>query len=385
MRLLTGIYKGILVEKFYKNDQELSQKKGSLHTRGMRGQHEVKKRLNVIILTHMSSGSSFTGNIFNLHPDVFYLYEPLHDLRKVEYEEDWIPLNKTMNDAYKIDFSNLLRDLFTCEFKEETTLRRIFAEFLNVPKRIAFMYWRLLNSENTNETVRKTCLTKHITAAKIMQTRLPREIGIQELQNFCGSSGMKFNCLFIHLVRDPRAMLSSLLRRKFFIRDSRNLMFSSRNLTSAAAEFVKKNAQLLCSQVADNLNYVKQNWYNFYDRYTIMRYEDILTDPLFATKKLYNFVGLPMVESIYKWIVGGKQFVNTTGSQFSQKIVTRIDHWRSELDPSLVYLFEEACKPLMKLMGYISINDLDQAEQKDSQLLITEEIPVLEELPFRKY
>ena len=218
-----------------------------------------------------------------------------------------------------------------------------------------------------------------------MQTRLPREIGIQELQNFCGSSGMKFNCLFIHLVRDPRAMLSSLLRRKFFIRDSRNLMFSSRNLTSAAAEFVKKNAQLLCSQVADNLNYVKQNWYNFYDRYTLLRYEDILTDPLFATKKLYNFVGLPMVESIYKWIVGGKQFVNTTGSQFSQTIVTRIDHWRSELDPSLVYLFEEACKPLMKLMGYISINDLGQAEQKDSQLLITEEIPVLEELPFMKY
>ena len=167
MRLLTGIYKGILVEKFYKNDQELSQKKGSLHTRGMRGQHGGKKRLNVIILTHMSSGSSFTGNIFNLHPDVFYLYEPLHDLRKVEYEEDWIPLNKTMNDAYKIDFSNLLRDLFTCEFKEETTLRRIFAEFLNVPKRIAFMYWRLLNSENTKDRKSTRLNSSHVSESRM--------------------------------------------------------------------------------------------------------------------------------------------------------------------------------------------------------------------------
>ncbi|XP_022802263.1 carbohydrate sulfotransferase 4-like [Stylophora pistillata] len=377
MSLLIGMYKGVSTEKFHKNYQNLSQESSSTH--------KEKKRLNVIILTHMSSGSSFSGNIFNLHPDVFYLYEPLHDLRKVEYGEDWTPLNKTANDAYKTDFSNLLRDLFTCKFKEKKSLRRIFAEFLNVPKRLAFMYWRLLNSEITNETVKKICLAKEITVAKIMQTRLPGKIGIQELQNFCNSNGMQFNCLFIHLVRDPRAMLSSLLRRKFFIQDSRNLMFSSGNLTPEAKELVKKNAQLLCSQVVDNLNYVKQNWYDFFDRYKLVRYEDIVTDPLVNAVKFYDFVGLPMVESIHEWIVGGKQLVSATGSQFSPKIVARIDHWMSELEPSLVPLFEEACGPLMELMGYNYANDVTRAEQNDSEILITKEIPLLEELSFTKY
>lgn len=63
--------------------------------------------MNVIILIYMSFGLFFIGNIFNLYLDVFYFYEFFYDLRKVEYEEDWILLNKIMNDVYKIDFFNL--------------------------------------------------------------------------------------------------------------------------------------------------------------------------------------------------------------------------------------------------------------------------------------
>ena len=39
--------------------------------------NKLKKRQRVLILTHHRSGSSFTGEIFNLHPDAFYMYEPL--------------------------------------------------------------------------------------------------------------------------------------------------------------------------------------------------------------------------------------------------------------------------------------------------------------------
>ena len=31
----------------------------------------------LILLTYMRSGSSFAGEIFNNHPEVFYVYEPL--------------------------------------------------------------------------------------------------------------------------------------------------------------------------------------------------------------------------------------------------------------------------------------------------------------------
>ena len=71
-----------------------------------------KPRLNVIILTHIRSGSSFTGNMFNFHPDVFYLFEPLNELRMVTYGDqhlgEWPSLDEKANEAYRNDFSNLL-------------------------------------------------------------------------------------------------------------------------------------------------------------------------------------------------------------------------------------------------------------------------------------
>lgn len=344
-----------------------------------------KKRLNVIILTLMSSGSSFFGNVFNLHPDVFYLYEPLHNLRRKVYGDEWHPLNKLANEAYKIDFAKLLRDLFTCGFKEETTLPRIFPNFLKDPKRLPFMYWRMSTPELTNEAVRDACLAKRITVAKLMQTRLPRD-GLQELEQFCSSDPESFDCLIIHLVRDPRAVLSSLLRRKFFLKDSKRQLFDdSENLTTEATEIIKHNANLLCSQVVDNLNYVKEygsNWLQ--GRYKLLRYEDIVNNAPLIVNKMYRFVGLPMVDGIKKWIEEGKPLVNTTGTQFSENDASRVNSWRTYRDPSLVSLFEEACAPLMKLMGYISVNDTGHMQYNDSKPLITKEIPLLKDLPFNQ-
>lgn len=354
------------------NQQELNSTVKSLAER--------EKRLNVIILTHMSSGSSFSGNIFNLHPDVFYLYEPLHDLRRVVYEDEWQPLDEEANKAYTAQFASLLRDLFTCTFREETTLPRIFPTYLRDPKRLAFMYWRLLRPELTNAVVRDACTAKKLTVAKIMQTRLPRQIGIQELERFCSSDPNQFDCLIIHLVRDPRAVLSSLLRRKFFIKDSRKHdLFDSKKLTAEATEIIKQNSHLLCSQVVDNLNYVKEVWPSWFQgRYKLVRYEDIVTNAYNMMEDMYSFVGIPKVDSITNWIVEGKTLVNTTGTQFSENDASRIDHWRFDQDPSLVSLFEEACAPLMNLMGYISV--FDSGHINNSKPLVAKEIPLLKEL-----
>ena len=37
-----------------------------------------KKRKIIVITTFMRSGSTFLGELFNLHPDTFYQFEPLH-------------------------------------------------------------------------------------------------------------------------------------------------------------------------------------------------------------------------------------------------------------------------------------------------------------------
>ncbi|KAL9957630.1 hypothetical protein ACROYT_G034551 [Oculina patagonica] len=340
------------------------------------------KRWNVIILTHMSSGSTFTGNIFNLHPDVFYLYEPLHKLRRGVYGNEWEPFTKTINEAYRTDFANLFRDIFACGFQEETTLARAFPSFVRSTKRLT--YWRFSSPEFTNKAVRNACRAKKLTVAKIMQTRLPQNIGIQELQKVCSGDPTKFDCFIIHLVRDPRAVVSSMLGRKFFIMGGpKRKLLTSGNLTTEGKKLVKQNAQLLCSQVSDNLNYVKENWSNWFkDRYKLVRYEDIVGNQANSAKELYDFVGLTMVKSIYEWIVEGKKPAKTNAATFtvSESDVNRIDHWRSDRDPSLVSLFEETCAPLMKLMGYTFVNGSAQLQHDLSKPLLTKDIPLLKDL-----
>ena len=341
------------------------------------------KRWNVIILTHMSSGSTFTGNIFNLHPDVFYLYEPLHNLRRGVYGNEWNLFDEATNDAYKSDFSTLFRDVFDCGFREDATLKRAIPPFVRGSKRLT--YWRYSSPEFTQETVRNACKAKKLTVAKVMQTRLPRNIGIQELQRVCSADPARFDCLIIHLVRDPRAVASSLLGRKFFILGgpSRKLL-TSNPLSTEGRELVKQLAELMCSQVSNNMNYATENWFNWFEgRYKAIRYEDVVRNPANTASELYNFVGLSMVESMHKWIVEGEKVVGTGAATFtvSENDVNRIGHWRFDRDSSLVSLFEEACAPLMKLAGYIFVNGSEQLQHDLSKPLLTKEIPILKDLP----
>ena len=48
-------------------------------------------KVKLIILTYMRSGSSFTGDLFNNHPSVFYVFEPLWSTQK--YFNKGVPIH----------------------------------------------------------------------------------------------------------------------------------------------------------------------------------------------------------------------------------------------------------------------------------------------------
>ena len=52
----------------------------------------TSKRVNVIIVSEPRSGSSFLGQIFNQHPNVFYLFEPLRAVTVVTNEDLYLKL-----------------------------------------------------------------------------------------------------------------------------------------------------------------------------------------------------------------------------------------------------------------------------------------------------
>ena len=54
------------------------------------------KRVNVIIMSFPRSGSSFLGEVFNHHPSVFYLYEPVRTVQR----------SFTPSSLFEFDFSS---------------------------------------------------------------------------------------------------------------------------------------------------------------------------------------------------------------------------------------------------------------------------------------
>lgn len=342
-----------------------------------------KTRLNVIVLTHMSSGSTVVGNIFNLHPDVFYIYEPLHGLRRGFDRNEWHALQKSRNDVLKKTFSTLLPDLFTCGFQEERTIKLVFPRWVR-----NYHVWFNSSTPLTKNWLSHFCNTRKLTVTKIMQTRLPREVGIRELERVCRSDPSTFDCLIVHLVRDPRAVLSSLLRRRFFMGKAGKL-FTEKPMSTEGISLLKQNAQTMCSLVSENLHHVNKEWTNWFkNRYILVRYEDAISNMSKVANSMYKFVGLPMVDKITNWIKGislpDQKKKRGHAMILSNNDTDTIDHWRFRVNSSLVSLFEEACGPLMEAMGYIFVNGSEQLQHNISKPMRTTNIPFLMDLHSEK-
>ena len=336
--------------------------------------NRTKTRLNVILLTHMSSGSTIVGNMFNLHPDVFYIYEPLNTLRRDIDKNEWRALQKPSSDAYRQDFSTLLRDLFTCGFDEERTIELAFPKLTR-----ELNAWHSSTPLN-KESLKKACKARKITVTKIMQTRLPREGGIHELEQVCRSDPSKFDCFIIHLVRDPRAVLSSLISRRFFMEGPVANLFTQRPMSPEGIKLLKENAQMLCTLVLENLDHVYTEWSNWFkSRYLLIRYEDIISNLLKEVSDIYKYFGLPMVDIITNWIKGipppGRDTSRYLALVISRTDTATVEKWRSRENPSLVSLFEEACSPLMKSVGYLSVNGSENLQRDKSRPLQSAKIP----------
>ena len=334
----------------------------------------TKARLNVILLTHMSSGSTLVGNMFNLHPDVFYIYEPLNTLRRDINTNEWRALEKPSNDAYRQDFSTLLRDLFTCGFDEERTIELAFPDWAR-----PFNAWDNSSAPLTKESLRKACDERKITVTKIMQTRLPREGGIRELEKLCRSDPSTFDCFIVHQVRDPRAVLSSLISNHFYSLEP-GVEVSTE--TPEGIKLLKENAQMLCTLVSENLDHVHAEWLNWFKiRYLLVRYEDIISNLSKEVSEIYKYFGLPVVDVVTNWINGipppGMKAARYYAMVISRNDTTTTEKWRFHVNISLVSLFEEACSPLMAKTGYILVNDSENLQNNESIPLQTADIPFL--------
>ncbi|XP_077342900.1 carbohydrate sulfotransferase 6-like [Lithobates pipiens] len=327
------------------------------------------KSVHLLVLSSWRSGSSFLGQIFNHHNDVFYIFEPGHPL--------WF---KFQNEGYKLlhfPLRDLLQSLFTCDVSplqqylpgggKRVSELLFYAEtraLCTPPTCSAFKltdgYDRLKCKRSCMNTsldqMGETCKTySHV----VMKT--VRILDLSILLPLFRDPALDLRIL--HLVRDPRANAFS--RQYFDLRmDDKILLKNEGNKNITISRVMKK----ICKAQVD-INRVAKVAEVLQGRYMAIRHEDLSNEPLKNIKKMYNFAGLHPTKDLEQWVynITHKEVADKNGIMTFSRDSSKVPYkWRTAMDFHLVEQIQQNCKEAMDLFGYKPAKS--QIEQKNLTL-----------------
>lgn len=326
---------------------------------------ESKKRQNLIIFAHGRSGSSFTGNIFNHHPSVFYLFEPYQTVERLHGKLE--PFDKD----YEEKSVAWMRGVLKCNFvspKHADDLQHYYrvvmrGESKDTQPSIALSSppfcryntsnpkWNLQDAcpdPFEQQMLEQVCRTKYsMTVLKALLGRMPKT-NIEQLISICDSSN-DIECKVIFLVRDPRAIIPSSQAVNFF-----------RDMDRIGLAKTREFSYMNCRTTEENLNIIRSLPLRWRKRIKILRYEDLAMKPSKLLPDLLKFAELPMDESLNNWLYLASHKPKTEAEQkaapWRVDSSEGADRWRWKVLPYEITVIEHYCKQVMKLLGYKPLN-----------------------------
>jgi hypothetical protein len=150
----------------------------------------------------------------------------------------------------------------------------------------------------------------------------------------------------VHTVRDPRAVFVSNLR-KYADRDVSPASRVFRRLRRPFELYSALDVALEWRRIVRlHASYVRR----YPDRYTVVRFEDLLADPRGEVERLCRFVGIAFDESLLDQSVANSSFAS--GDERHGFDAAAADRWRSHLDPITDRWFGLWCGAQMRAFGY---------------------------------
>lgn len=310
-------------------------------------QHKVKSRQVLLVVAHGRSGSTFLADIFDKHPRVFYIFEPLHGIRKMQVGD------------YDTFATNYLQQIFQCNFSMGNTSKeigrffRFYSRALSSPPFCKYKQgdpkWsRKYCSPVTQKKLEHTCKVQHNTVVyKLLLDRIPGQ-SLERLFHVCEMADVE--CKIIYLIRDMRPVVMSSQKVAFFREVDRKTRPSLRQFVYSCCEMIERNLYL-----------VKKFPPSLRSRVRLVRYEDLAAEPLQVFDSLYRFAELEMLENIKQWIVKITQPSFADLKKEEKRPVSMIrnslevlNKWRLLADSCFVDVIERYCRDAMKLMGYVA-------------------------------
>ena len=323
-----------------------------IQTAGFADMKTSIKRL--IIVGQPRTGSSFLGDAFNQHPDVFYLFEPLYGVAPPKQPNDPRPMK-------------FLEGMLRCKFEfpqyiqEIEKFRRISSRALSSPPLCAAKSQDLdkkkLQCVHLNPyNMESVCRNHSKTVLKILTPRIP-SYRVDSLFPLCNSS----DCGIIYLVRDPRSLVFSHMKVGF-------AWATRKTNTLSPQPIVRRYSKTICQQVEENVRIFQDRPRWMKHRSFMLRYEDLARNPVKILRRVYKMAGLHMQKSSLEWIqahtgkgaTNEKEEKNHFSTNRNSEVV--VDKWRIDMDPCIVNIIEESCHSLMRRLGYKPVNGSNKTQ-----------------------
>ena len=285
--------------------------------------------IKVIIYAKYRSGSTYTGNFFSYLDDTIYMFEPL---KRSHTQSSHSSPPKVIQ---------LLETFLNCDFLHANTAELatgwlhhdVFCkpETLTACTTKGYLY-ALLHAQNT-------CRRSRIRIIKVIR--------IHSLYNLVPfmAKGIKV----IHLVRDPRGVLTS-----------RNTIEKQSDI----AGYDYMAATMLCdSWWSDHvlaINTIMRSEYA--SNYHVVRYEDLAFYPVEEGRSLFAFLGIKLTDKVLSWMKLQESMSRKRWMKYNwKKHPFRTDrpnpaqasqHWRYNMSESSLEVIQDCCGLFMKSYGY---------------------------------
>ena len=259
-----------------------------------------KRRTVIWILTSWRSGSSFLGKVLGKIPGRFYTYEPFRYIKAL----NWITATHLPR------AHNLTHKILQCRFDQLEDFK--FRNPLELNPGICKQK-KPPHPCMESLYMRGACLMMPVHLIKTVR------MSAQQAQFLFGITDI--NLKIIHLIRDPRAVYNSRLARYW--------------CTFTACIDMATHCQRLQGDIE-----IVQHLEKEYPRmFRTIRYEDIVKDPEAEFSRLFEFLDVPYLESIAKYV---HELTNTS----------KAETWRQKLDPSDIYNVTKHCDSVLRHYYY---------------------------------
>lgn len=334
-----------------------------------------QSRIHIYLHATWRTGSSFLGELFNQHPDVFYLYEPMWHIWQALYPGDAGSLQGAVRD--------MMNALYRCDF----SVLKLYAGTQNIST--SFIFGWKMNKVICSEPLCDAHKRHEVGLVRQDLCAKCEKRDIRELEKECKKypvmviKGVRVldlstlvplmkdptvNLQIVQLFRDPRAVHNSRLKSKqALVKESIQVLRSKKQNDKYKRLLVPNRVNRAESYVSSAMELICDNWLNdmllvmnappwLKRNYMRIRYEDLVMRPMEELQRLYRFANISASAALDKFALNmthGQGYSSDRPFLISSRDAKEaIYAWRERLSVEQISQVEAFCSEVMRQLGY---------------------------------